>query len=64
MPATGVAVGRVYGFLDNARLQAHLLARLATMRWHAQPARAVEHSAQASTVTLGDGATLSARRRH
>ncbi|MCB0069420.1 MAG: lycopene cyclase family protein [Caldilineaceae bacterium] len=52
---------RVYGFLDNARLQAHLLARCATMHWHAQPARAVEHGAQASTVTLGDGATLSAR---
>ena len=54
---------RVYGFLDNARLQAHLLASCerAAMRWHAQPAHAVEHGAQASIIALGDGSKVSAR---
>ena len=54
---------RVYGFLDNARLQAHLLAasERAAMHWHAQPARAVEHRATFSRVTLADGAVLDGR---
>lgn len=54
---------RVYGFLDNARLQAHLLARCeaAAMQWHAQPARAIEHTSTSSRVTLADGAEVTAR---
>lgn len=54
---------RVYGFLDNARVQAHLLesSARAAMRWHTQPARAIAHGARASTVTLGDGTLLPAR---
>lgn len=54
---------RVYGLLDNARLQAHLLAKCEQggLRWHRQAARSIEHSAAHSSVTLGDGSVIRAR---
>lgn len=56
-------LARVYGLLDNDRLQAHLLERCARggMRWHRQPAHSIEHGATSSCVTLGDGSNVQAR---
>ncbi len=54
---------RVYGLLDNAQLQTHLLAQCerGAMRWHQQPARAIAHHATHASVTVGDGTALTAR---
>lgn len=54
---------RVYGLLDNARLQAHLLARCTAggLRWQRQPARHIAHAADGASVTLGDGSVTRAR---
>lgn len=54
---------RVYGLLDNSRLQAHLLeaCERSAMRWHRQMARTVEHSAAYSSVTLSDGSVVQTR---
>lgn len=54
---------RVYGLLDNTRLQSHLLARcrLTAMRWHSQPARSIEQRDRLSIVTLADATIVPAR---
>uniref|UniRef100_A0A7C1JK70 Lycopene cyclase family protein n=1 Tax=Caldilinea aerophila TaxID=133453 RepID=A0A7C1JK70_9CHLR len=54
---------RIYGLLDNRRLQAHLLHRCtrAGMRWHTQPARWAEHTVTHTEVTLEDGSLVQAR---
>lgn len=54
---------RVYGLLDNSRVQAHLLAACerCAMRWHRQPARSIEHGAAYSSVTLDDASVVRAR---
>lgn len=55
-----IRLDRVYGLLDNARLQEHLLAR-SRVRWRRQAARTVTHHATHSTVTLADGSEVTAR---
>jgi lycopene beta-cyclase len=54
---------RIYGLLDNSRLQAHLLAACerSAMTWHRQPARDIEHNAAYSSVTFGNGSVVQAR---
>lgn len=54
---------RVYGLLDNAQLQAHLLAKCERggLIWHRQAARSIEHSAAYSNVILGDGSVIRGR---
>jgi len=56
-------LARVYGLLDNARLQAHLLAQCERggLCWQRQTAHGITHSATHSSVTLGDDRTLQAR---
>lgn len=56
-------LARVYGLLDNARLQEHLLERSARcgVRWRQQTAHAITHAATCSTVTLVDGSEVRAR---
>jgi lycopene beta-cyclase len=56
-----VALGRVYGVLDNAKLQAHLLARASCVRWEQGSAASIATDAQSSIVTTQTGATLRAR---
>lgn len=54
---------RVYGLLDNVRLQTHLLDRCtrAGMRWRRGSARLVEHTARRAEVTLEDGSLVQTR---
>lgn len=56
-------LARVYALLDNASLQAHLLAQCtrAGMDWRRAPARGIEHGARHSTVITGDGGEIHAR---
>lgn len=58
-----IRLDRVYGLLDNARLQDYLLQRGAHsgVRWQRQAARAVTHHATHSTIILADGSTATAR---
>lgn len=57
------SLARVYGLLDNAQLQAYLLAKCERggLRWHRQAARSIEHGAAYTSVTLGDGSVIRAR---
>jgi len=61
--AQELRLDRVYGLLDNPRLQAHLLARCqrTAMRWHRQPARAIEQQDRVSIAALADATTVPAR---
>jgi len=54
---------RIYGLLDNAQFQAHLLAKCARggLRWHRQAARRIEHGVAHSSVTLDDGGVIRTR---
>jgi lycopene beta-cyclase len=58
-----IRLARVYGLLDNDRLQGYLLERSERggVRWRQQAARAIIHAASSSTVTLADGSEVSAR---
>ena len=58
-----IRLARVYGLLDNARLQTHLLEQSdhSGVRWRRQAARAVTHHATHFTVTLADGSAATAR---
>lgn len=56
-----IALRRVYGLLDNRKLQAHLLAKAASMRWEQGFATSVVTTAHKSTVVTETGTTLCAR---
>ena len=56
-----IALGRTYGLLDNAKLQAHLLARASCVRWEQGTAASITTDAQTSVVTTQTGTTLRAR---
>ena len=56
-----IALGRSYGLLDNAKLQAHLLARTASMRWEQASAVSLVTDAHTTTVVTHTGKSLRAR---
>ncbi|MEB3830931.1 lycopene beta cyclase [Phormidium sp. CCY1219] len=58
-----IQLGRDYGFLDNRKLQAHLLAQCdrGQMVWHKDKVAKIEHFPTHSCVTTEQGADLSAR---
>ncbi|HHY53951.1 MAG TPA: lycopene cyclase family protein [Chloroflexi bacterium] len=55
-----IRLDRVYGLIDNLRLQEHLLTH-SRVRWRRQAARAIRHTATHSMVTLTDGSETAAR---
>lgn len=55
-----IQLDRVYGLLDNARLQEYLLAS-SRVHWRRQAARTIRHAATHSIVTLADGSEMGAR---
>lgn len=63
MDGPEIRLNRVYGLLDNARLQAHLLEKCERrgMVWHTDSAASIKHGPDGSTVTTGDEHTISAR---
>ncbi|MEN9935601.1 MAG: hypothetical protein RLZZ387_2180 [Chloroflexota bacterium] len=58
-----LALGRDYGLIDNARLQAHLLTQCERggVTWRRGAAARADHSATGSVVQTRDGAALAAR---
>ena len=52
---------REYGFLDQAKLQQHLLQQCNSMTWHQGLADTIEHTENSSTITTQSGEQFSAK---